>query len=51
MKYLKQFTIILGVCLLGEALRYVMVRELGLYRDTIPAEKEGTAREDLDHLR
>ena len=28
-----------------------MVRELGLYRDTIPAEKEGTAREDLDHLR
>ena len=28
-----------------------MVRELGLYRDTIPAEKEAKAREDLDHLR
>ncbi len=28
-----------------------MVRELGLYRDTIPAEKEGKSREDLDHLR
>ncbi|MBQ2928445.1 MAG: BMP family ABC transporter substrate-binding protein [Oscillospiraceae bacterium] len=28
-----------------------MVRELGLYRDSIPAEKEGKSREDLDHLR
>ena len=28
-----------------------MVRELGLYRDSIPAEKEGKPREDLDHLR
>ena len=28
-----------------------MVRELGLYRDTIPAEKEKTARENPDHLR
>ena len=28
-----------------------MVRELGLYRDTIPAEKESNPREDLDHLR
>ena len=28
-----------------------MVRELGLYRDSIPAEKEVNPREDLDHLR
>ena len=28
-----------------------MVRELGLYRDTIPTEKESSKREDLDHLR
>ena len=28
-----------------------MVRELGLYRDTIPTEKENRTREDLDHLR
>ena len=28
-----------------------MVRELGLYRDAIPAEKEAKANEDLDHLR
>ncbi|MBQ3193627.1 MAG: BMP family ABC transporter substrate-binding protein [Oscillospiraceae bacterium] len=28
-----------------------MVRELGLYRDNIPAEKEAKSREDLDHLR
>ena len=28
-----------------------MVRELGLYRDSIPAEKEGKSNEDLDHLR
>ena len=28
-----------------------MVRELGLYRDTIPVEKDGKLREDLDHLR
>ncbi len=28
-----------------------MVRELGLYRDAIPAEKEVRPREDLDHLR
>jgi len=28
-----------------------MVRELGLYRDSIPAEKESKANEDLDHLR
>ncbi len=28
-----------------------MVRELGLYRDSIPAEKEGKPREDLSHLR
>lgn len=28
-----------------------MVRELGLYRDTIPTEKEGKPHEDLDHLR
>ena len=28
-----------------------MVRELGLCRDSIPAEKEGKSREDLDHLR
>ena len=28
-----------------------MVRELGLYRDTIPTEKETKFREDLDHLR
>ena len=28
-----------------------MVRELGVYRDKIPTEKEKTAREDLNHLR
>ena len=28
-----------------------MVRELGLYRDKIPAEKEVRPREDFDHLR
>ena len=28
-----------------------MVRELGIYRDQIAAEKEKTAREDFDHLR
>lgn len=28
-----------------------MVRELGLYRDTIPTEKEGKPHEDFDHLR
>jgi len=28
-----------------------MVRELGIYRDTIPTDKEKPAREDLDHLR
>ena len=28
-----------------------MVRELGIYRDTIPLEKEVRAREDFDHLR
>ena len=28
-----------------------MVRELGLYRDTIPAEKEKRHHEDFDHLR
>ena len=28
-----------------------MVRELGLYRDSIPAEKESKPHEDLDHLR
>ena len=28
-----------------------MVRELGLYRDSIPQEKEAKAREDLNHLR
>ena len=28
-----------------------MVRELGLYRDQIPTEKETKSREDLDHLR
>jgi len=28
-----------------------MVRELGLYRDSIPAEKEVKSHEDLDHLR
>ena len=28
-----------------------MVRELGLYRDKIPPEKEAKPREDLDHLR
>ncbi len=28
-----------------------MVRELGLYRDSIPAEKEGKSRENFDHLR
>ncbi len=28
-----------------------MVRELGLYRDSIPAEKEVRSRENLDHLR
>ena len=28
-----------------------MVRELGIYRDRIPAEKEGKNREDFDHLR
>ena len=28
-----------------------MVRELGIYRDTIPTEKEAKSREDFDHLR
>jgi len=28
-----------------------MVRELGIYRDSIPAEKESKPREDFDHLR
>ena len=28
-----------------------MVRELGLYRDTIPVEKEKRRHEDFDHLR
>ena len=28
-----------------------MVRELGIYRDKIPAEKESKPREDFDHLR
>lgn len=28
-----------------------MVRELGIYRDKIPAEQEGKPREDLDHIR
>ncbi len=28
-----------------------MVRELGIYRDKIPAEKEVAAREDFDHIR
>ena len=28
-----------------------LVRELGIYRDTIAPEKEGKAREDFDHLR
>ena len=28
-----------------------MVRELGIYRDTIPPEKEVRSREDFDHLR
>ena len=28
-----------------------LVRELGIYRDTIPPEKEVRAREDIDHLR
>ena len=28
-----------------------MVRELGIYRDTIPPEKEAKRNEDLDHLR
>ena len=28
-----------------------MVRELGIYRDSIPAEKEAKTREDFDHLR
>ena len=28
-----------------------MVRELGLYRDKIPTEKEARTREDFDHLR
>ncbi|MBQ8580323.1 MAG: BMP family ABC transporter substrate-binding protein [Oscillospiraceae bacterium] len=28
-----------------------MVRELGIYRDTIPTEKEAKPREDFDHLR
>ena len=28
-----------------------MVRELGIYRDTIPAEKEGKPREDFDRIR
>ena len=28
-----------------------MVRELGIYRDQIPAEKEAKPREDFDHLR
>ena len=28
-----------------------MVRELGLYRDRIPQEKEARARENIDYLR
>ena len=28
-----------------------MVRELGVYRDQITDTKEGSGREDLDHLR
>jgi len=28
-----------------------MVRELGVYRDSIPAEKEGKLREDIDRIR
>ena len=28
-----------------------MVRELGIYRDSIPAEKETRQHEDFDHLR
>lgn len=28
-----------------------MVRELGIYRDKIPVEKEGKPREDFDHIR
>mgnify|MGYP001032461164 FL=1 len=28
-----------------------MVRELGIYRDKIPAEKEGKPREDFDRIR
>ena len=28
-----------------------LVRELGIYRDKIPAEKEVRAREDFDHIR
>ena len=28
-----------------------MVRELGLYRDQIPPEKEGKTHEDINHLR
>jgi hypothetical protein len=28
-----------------------MVRELGVYRDKIPTEKEVAAREDFDHIR
>jgi hypothetical protein len=28
-----------------------MVRELGVYRDSIPAEKEGKVREDFDRVR
>ena len=28
-----------------------MVRELGIYRDKIPAEKEGNPREDFDRIR
>ena len=28
-----------------------LVRELGIYRDKIPAEKEGKNREDFDHIR
>ena len=28
-----------------------LVRELGIYRDQIPAEKEGRRYEDFDHIR
>ena len=30
---------------------WLCVRELGIYRDRIPEEKEGRPREDLDHIR